>query len=333
MSVLVIAEHDNHSVKPEFSKVLNAAWQLCQSPEMQVPGQECGIDILLLGSVSESLLESLAFNANINKIWVVEGISHVYQALTHLGRCLAGLVQEHGHYTHLVCATTPISKALMPNIAAHLDVDQISNVSAIESADTFVRPIYAGRLLNRVQSQDNIKLLSVVASSFDALPEAKRSERAEVTHVALPEPSESLQGEILNITQTESERPPLQSAKVVVSVGRGLVKSKDDIQRAEQLADSLGAAIGATRAVVDAGWMPNDKQVGQTAKIVSPDLYIALGVSGAAQHLAGMKNSKVIVAVNKDENAPIFKVAHYGLIADLVEVMPALQAQLSDESS
>lgn len=342
MSVLVIAEHENNSVKPEFTKVLRAAWDVTQNRENDVTKD---IHVALIGTVDEALIQYVANVPHVSKVWVLEGVNHAFESLQQVSAGIAQLVQcegansaqaNHG-FSHVICATTPLSKALMPNIAAQLDVDQISNVSSIESDDTYLRPIYAGRLLNRVQSHNAIKLLTIVPSAFEALdntPSVKsalESKTAQIEKRSLNSQSGDAltPAQILRVSKTESERPPLQSAKIVVSVGRGLIKSKDDIAKVEAFADSIGAAIGATRAVVDAGWMPNDKQIGQTAKIVSPDLYIALGISGAAQHLAGMKNSKVIIAVNKDENAPIFNVAHYGLIGDLNEVMPQLQALLS----
>lgn len=317
MSVLVIAEHENNSFKPEFFKALAAAHELNQKQQAEE------IHVFLVGKDCEGLLAQVAAYQPVNKVLVVDAFSHAYESVAEIGKVLAKISPD---YSHVFCATTPLSKALLPNVAALLNVDQISNVAGIETEDTFVRPIYAGRLLNRVKSHNDIKLISIVPSAFDELSSEQLAggEPGEIIRLDASVPSAEKLTDIVNISKSESERPPLQSAKVVVAVGRGLVKSEDDIKKVEAFADSIGAAIGATRAVVDAGWMPNDKQIGQTAKIVSPDLYIALGVSGAAQHLAGMKNSKVIIAVNKDENAPIFSVAHYGLIGDLNEVMPKL---------
>lgn len=313
MSVLVIAEHDNHSFKPEFFKALAAAIQLSEDIHVFMVGKDC-----------EALLTQAASIKPVSKVMVLNAFTHAYESIAEVSKVLAKLGAD---YSHVLCSTTPFSKALLPNVAALMDIEQISNVSDIESEDTFVRPIYAGRLYNRVKSHNGIKLISIVPSAFEALPEEQQmgsDNKAEILQIDASSPAPENVTKIVSVSKTESERPPLQSAKIVVAVGRGLVKSKDDIKRIEEFADSIGAAIGATRAVVDAGWMPNDKQIGQTAKIVSPDLYIALGISGAAQHLAGMKSSKVIVAVNKDENAPIFSVAHYGLIGDLNEVMPKL---------
>lgn len=317
MSVLVIAEHENNSFKPEFFKALAAAHELNQKQQAEE------IHVFLVGKDCEGLLAQVAAYQPVNKVLVVDAFSHAYESVAEIGKVLAKISPD---YSHVFCATTPLSKALLPNVAALLNVDQISNVAGIETEDTFVRPIYAGRLLNRVKSHNDIKLISIVPSAFDELSSEQLAggEPGEIIRLDASVPSAEKLTDIVNISKSESERPPLQSAKVVVAVGRGLVKSEDDIKKVEAFADSIGAAIGATRAVVDAGWMPNDKQIGQTAKIVSPDLYIALGISGAAQHLAGMKNSKVIIAVNKDENAPIFSVAHYGLIGDLNEVMPKL---------
>lgn len=320
MPVLVIAEHENHNFKPEFYKVLAAATQLF--PDVA----SADVHVFVTGKDCQPLLDTAADMAPVTKVINLDAFAHPFESLQTVGEVLHGIADQ---YSHVLCATTPLSKTILPVLAVLLDVDQISNVAQIESSDTFVRPIYAGRLFNRVQSGDAIKLMSIVPSAFDALTNAELEggNRAEISAIGAQMPESSKLTEIVSIKKTESERPPLQSAKVVVSVGRGMVKKPEDVQSVETFADSLGAAIGATRAVVDAGYMPNDKQVGQTAKIVSPDLYIALGISGAAQHLAGMKSSKIIIAVNKDENAPIFSVAHFGLIGDLKDIMP----QLNDE--
>lgn len=320
MPVLVIAEHENHTFKPEFFKVLAAATQLF--PDVA----SADIHVFVVGKDCQPLLEAAANLAPVTKVLNLHTFAHPFESLQQVANTLHGIA---GDYSHVLCSTTPLSKTILPSLAVLLDIDQISNVAQIESQDTFVRPIYAGRLFNRVQSCDAIKLMSIVPSAFDALPNSdlEGGNTAEIQSLSAEMPQAGKLTEIVKISKTESERPPLQSAKVVVSVGRGMVKKPEDVQSVETFADSLGAAIGATRAVVDAGYMPNDKQVGQTAKIVSPDLYIALGISGAAQHLAGMKSSKIIIAVNKDENAPIFSVAHFGLIGDLKEIMPRLNQE------
>lgn len=320
MSVLVIAEHENHSFKPEFFKVLAAATQLFSDPA------SADVHVFVVGQDCQPLLELAANMAPVSKVRHLDTFAHPFESLQQVAQTLHNIA---GDYSHVLCSTTPLSKTILPSLAVLLDIDQISNVAQIETPDTFLRPIYAGRLFNRVQSSDDIKLMSIVPSAFDALPDTALvgGATADIEVLSIDKPGSDKLTEIVKITKTESERPPLQSAKVVVSVGRGMVKKPEDVQSVEAFADSLGAAIGATRAVVDAGYMPNDKQVGQTAKIVSPDLYIALGISGAAQHLAGMKSSKIIIAVNKDENAPIFNVAHFGLIGDLKEVMPRLNQE------
>ncbi len=238
-----------------------------------------------------------------------------------LAESVSGLLAELGSkYTHVFCAATTFGKNIMPRVAALLDVGQLSDVVSIESNDTVIRPIYAGNALARVKSSDPIKVMTIRSSAFDAISIGSET-RAEI--VAIDSEITNLHSEFVSAEKTESERPELPAARVVVSGGRGL-GSKENFELVEKLADKLDGAIGASRAAVDAGFVSNDLQVGQTGKIVAPELYIAVGISGAIQHLAGMKDSKVIVAINSDPEAPIFQVADYGLVGDLFEILPEL---------
>ncbi|HPT49945.1 MAG TPA: FAD-binding protein [Accumulibacter sp.] len=309
MAILVIAEHDNAAVKAATRSAVTAATRIGGDIHLLVAGSDCAAaaaDAGKIGGVSKVLLADAAH----------------YGA--HSAENLAALVQANaGAYSHIVAAATTDGKNFMPRLAALLDVAQVSEIVAVESADTFVRPIYAGNVLATVQSADPVKVITVRATAFEA---AADGGAAMIENLAAG--ADLGQSKLLGRELTKSERPDLTAAKVVVAGGRGLGSGDSFHGLLEPLADKLGAAVGASRAAVDAGFAPNDYQVGQTGKIVAPQLYIAVGISGAIQHLAGMKDSKVIVAINKDPEAPIFQVADYGLVGDLFQVLPALQAEL-----
>ena len=308
MSVLVYAEHDNASLKTETHKLVNAAQKMGGDIHVLVAGEGCQV-----------VAEAAAQIDGVAKVLVADNAAYKHQ----LAENTADLVLElAGDYSHVVAAATTTGKNFMPRVAALLDVAQISDIIGVESEDTFVRPIYAGNAIATVQSSDAKKVITVRAASFDV---ATTGGSAEVTSLDVVKGSEK--SDFVSAELTESERPELTAAEVVISGGRGM-QNGDNFKLLEGIADKLGAAIGASRAAVDAGFVPNDMQVGQTGKIVAPQLYIAVGISGAIQHLAGMKDSKVIVAINKDEEAPIFQVADYGLVGDLFDVLPELENSL-----
>lgn len=308
MSILVIADHHNSDLAPVTASVVAAA--------KAIGGD---IHLLVAGAACQAAAEAGAKLDGVSKVIVADNAVYANQ----LAENTAALVATLGkNYTHILTGATGNGKNFMPRLAALLDVEQISEIISVESADTFKRPIYAGNAIATVQSEDTIKVITVRGTSFDAVAStgsASIEALAEVADAGLS----SFVGEEL----AASDRPELTAAKVVVSGGRG-VGSTEKFDLIFKLADKLGGAVGATRAAVDAGYVANDLQVGQTGKIVAPELYIAAGISGAIQHLAGMKDSKVIVAINKDEEAPIFQVADYGLVADLFEAIPALEQQL-----
>ena len=309
MSVLVYAEHDNATLKGVTLNVIAAA---------QAIGGD--ITVLVAGEGCAAVADEAAKVAGVSKVLLADNAAYTHQ----LAENVAALVAEVGKdYTHILAAATTIGKNFAPRAAALLDVGMISEISSVESADTFKRPIYAGNAIATVQSGDAIKVITVRGTSFDAVAADGGSASVEALGSATDAGISSFVGEEL----AKSDRPELTAAKVVISGGRGM-QNGDNFEMLYTLADKLGAAVGASRAAVDAGFVPNDMQVGQTGKIVAPELYIAVGISGAIQHLAGMKDSKVIVAINKDEEAPIFQVADYGLVADLFEAVPALQSQL-----
>ncbi len=310
MTALVIAEHDNNGLKSATLTTITAATQLGGDVHLLVAGNQCG-----------TLAETAAKVAGIGKVLVADSEQYGHGIAEELAPLVVGLA---GNYGHLLAPATTFGKNLMPRIAALLDVAQISDVIAIESDDTFVHPIYAGNALETVQSGDSIKLLTIRGTAFDSAVTEGGS--AAVDSIDATEAFSKTRFESHELTV--SERPELTSASVVISGGRGM-GSGENFGLIEAVADKLNAAIGASRAAVDAGFVPNDYQVGQTGKIVAPDLYIAVGISGAIQHLAGMKDSKVIVAINKDEDAPIFQVADYGLVADLFDVLPELESSLA----
>lgn len=308
MSVLIVAEHDNNSLKSGTLSAITAGQQLADSVDVLVAGNEC-----------QDAANQAATIEGVNKVIVSDSPHNAHQ----LAESIAPLVAKLGaDYSHILAAASTTGKNLMPRVAALLDVGQISDIIEVNSADTFVRPIYAGNALATVQSEDSVKVITVRTTAFEEAGSGG-SATIESTDFAVSQDQSSFVSEELAI----SERPELTSASIVISGGRGM-QNGENFALLEKVADKLGAAIGASRAAVDAGFVPNDMQVGQTGKIVAPDLYIAVGISGAIQHLAGMKDSKVIVAINKDAEAPIFQVADYGLVADLFLVLPELESKL-----
>ncbi len=309
MSVLVVADHDNQNLKPVTLNVLGAAKQIGGDIVVLVAGENCG-----------AVAEQAAKAEGVSKVLVADNAAYGH----HLAENMALLVTEIAKdYTHILAPANTFGKDFMPRVAALLDVAQISDIVKVVSPDTFVRPFYAGNALATVQSEDPIKVITVRGTAFD--PVATEGGSAAVEKLDIVKDagvSEFVKEEI-----AKSDRPDLTSARVVVSGGRGM-QNGENFKMLYELADKLGGAVGASRAAVDAGFVPNDLQVGQTGKIVAPDLYIAVGISGAIQHLAGMSGSKVIVAINKDEDAPIFQVADYGLVADLFEAVPELISKL-----
>ncbi|MCY4282863.1 MAG: FAD-binding protein [Gammaproteobacteria bacterium] len=310
MGILVIAEHDNHSIKAATLNTLGAAVQLGADLTLLVAGSDCRA-AAAAGARIAGVSRVLHADAPHYEHGLAEELAPLVAA------CCSGM-------THALAPANTFGKNLMPRVAALLDVGMVADIVGIETTATFVRPIYAGNALATVQSKDALKVITVRATNFDAVA-ADGGTAAVETADNLPEPV-GLSG-FVSLESPASERPELTSAKVILSGGRGF-GSGENFHLLEDLADKLGAAIGASRAAVDAGYVSNDYQVGQTGKIVAPDLYIAIGISGAIQHLAGMKESKVIVAINKDEEAPIFEVADYGLVADLFEALPELSAEL-----
>jgi electron transfer flavoprotein alpha subunit len=309
MSTLVIAEHDNGSLKGATLNAVTAA-------------QELGgdVDILVAGANCDGAAQAAAAVAGIGKVLVADNAAYEHQ----LAENVSLLVAEVGAaYDNIVAAATTNGKNIMPRVAALLDVAQISEITDVVSADTFQRPIYAGNVIATVQSSDAKKVITVRATGFDAAAAEGGSATVEAVDAVHDAGISTFVGEEV----AESDRPDLTAASVVISGGRGM-QNGENFKLLDGIADKLGAAIGASRAAVDAGFVPNDMQVGQTGKIVAPDLYIAVGISGAIQHLAGMKDSKVIVAINKDEDAPIFQVADYGLVADLFDVLPELESKI-----
>ena len=308
MKTLVIAEHDNGALKPETSKTINAAIQ------MGFP-----VDVLVAGENIASMSETISSIEGVASVLVADNAAYAHQLAESMTDLVMSLTDS---YSHIVASATTTGKNFMPRVAALLDVAQISEIIDVIDADTFKRPIYAGNAIATVKSLDSKKVITVRASSFDL-----QGEQAAVSINTLDTVSDSQLSTFVSVEQTESERPELTAAEVVISGGRGM-QNGENFALLNGIADKLGAAIGASRAAVDAGFVPNDMQVGQTGKIVAPNLYIAVGISGAIQHLAGMKDSKVIVAINKDPDAPIFQVADYGLVADLFDVLPQLENAL-----
>lgn len=309
MSILVIAEHDNASLKGATLNTIAAASKIGGDIDVLVAGSNCG-----------AVAEAAAKVAGVSKVLVADNSAYEYQLAENMGELVAELGKN---YSHILAAATTTGKDFLPRAAALLDVGMVSEIISVESADTFTRPIYAGNAIATVQTSDSIKVLTVRSTGFDAAAAEGGSAAVEAVDVVKENAVASFVGEEL----AKSDRPELTGAKIVISGGRGM-QNGDNFEMLYKVADKLGAAVGASRAAVDAGFVPNDLQVGQTGKIVAPDLYIAVGISGAIQHLAGMKDSKVIVAINKDEEAPIFQVADYGLVADLFEAVPELENAL-----
>ncbi|MFL6651465.1 MAG: electron transfer flavoprotein subunit alpha/FixB family protein [Sulfurifustaceae bacterium] len=309
MTALVIAEHDNKLLRSSTLNAIAAATKLGGEVHVLVAGQQCG-----------PVVEAAKKIAGVAKVRVADAAQYKDGLAENVAALVVAIAKE---YSHILTPATTFGKNFLPRVAALLDVAQISDIVGVQSADTFVRPIYAGNALATVQSSDPIKVMTVRTTAFDAAPATGGSAAAENISAAADTGLSKLLGQEL----TKSERPELAGAKIVVSGGRG-VGSADNFKIIAQLADKLGAAVGASRAAVDAGFAPNDYQVGQTGKIVAPDLYVAVGISGAIQHLAGMKDSRVIVAINKDADAPIFQVADYGLVADLFQAVPELMSEL-----
>ncbi len=310
MSILVIADHNHSSLKAATLSTLGAAQKIGGDITVLVIGQDCS------GAAEEAAK--------------IAGVSAVLKAdAPEFGHKLAEniaplIVQLAADYTHVLASATTYGKNIMPRAAALLDVQQISDISAVIDADTFERPVYAGNALAVVKSSDAKKLITVRGTTFDAVSAEGGS--ASVSDVAST--GDAGLSSFVSVEQSKSDRPELTAARIVVSGGRGLGSGENYTNIIDPLADKLGAAVGASRAAVDAGYVPNDYQVGQTGKVVAPDLYMAIGISGAIQHLAGMKDSKVIVAINKDEDAPIFQIADYGLVADLFDAVPELTEKL-----
>ena len=309
MSILVIAEHDNNNLKGATLNTVAAAKELGSEITLLVAGS----DIASVTSEAQQLngvTKILACDDNLYQNSLAEELSNLVLSLA-------------GSFSYILAPATTFGKNLLPRISAKLDVQQISDIISVESEDTFKRPIYAGSCIATVKSNDSVKLITVRTTAFD--PVSSDNSGVEVETIQTVDAANI--SEFVSEELAKSDRPELTSANIVISGGRGM-QSGDNFHLLDSIADKLGAAVGASRAAVDAGFVPNDYQVGQTGKIVAPDLYIAVGISGAIQHLAGMKDSKVIVAINKDEDAPIFQVADYGLVSDLFNALPELDAKL-----
>ncbi len=310
MSILVVAEHESGHLKSSTLNVVTAATRIGAPVTVLVAG----------GASARPAAEAAAKVAGVARVLLAEDALYEHPLAETMAELVLGLASG---FTHVLAAATTFGKNLLPRVAAVLDVAQVSEIVQVVSPDTFIRPIYAGNALATVQSKDAVKVITVRTTGFEAAAATGGSAAIESVSAAANPGSSSFLGQQLS----KSERPELTAARIVVSGGRGM-QSGDNFHLLEAIADKLGAAVGASRAAVDAGFVPNDFQVGQTGKIVAPDLYIAVGISGAIQHLAGMKDSKVIVAINKDEEAPIFQVADYGLVADLFKALPELAAAL-----
>jgi electron transfer flavoprotein alpha subunit len=308
--VLVVAEHDNQSLKAGVLNTIQAARKIASE-----------VVVLVAGHEASSVAQAAAQVEGVSKVLHADAAQYAHALAENIANLVLSIAKE---YTHILAPASTFGKNFLPRVAALLDVAQVSDVIQVVDADTFVRPIYAGNVLATVKSSDTIKILTIRTTGFDAVAATGGCAAIE----SLAAQADSGLASFVEQTLTKSDRPELGAAKIIVSGGRGM-GSSENFAILEALADKLGAAIGASRAAVDAGYVPNDYQVGQTGKIVAPQLYIAVGISGAIQHLAGMKDSKVIVAINKDEEAPIFQVADYGLVADLFAAVPELTQALS----
>ncbi|MEM5527817.1 FAD-binding protein [Gammaproteobacteria bacterium AS21] len=308
MSILVIAEHDNETLKSATLNTVTAALAI-----------GADVDVLVAGHNCDGVAQQAAKIAGVKNVLVADNALYANQLAENMRALIVELAQGR---THILAPASTSGKNIMPGVAALLDVAQISEIISVQSADVFERPIYAGNAIAKVESFDAIKVLTVRTTAFDEAALTGSAALQVVDNVC-----DDGKSQFIGETVVESERPELTSAKIIISGGRGMGNG-ENFSLLEAVADKLGAAVGASRAAVDAGFVSNDMQVGQTGKIVAPDLYIAVGISGAIQHLAGMKDSKVIVAINKDEEAPIFSIADYGLVADLFDVVPQLEASL-----
>ena len=316
MTILVMAEHNNATIKGATLNAVAAAAMLAT-----FTGKE--IHILIVGHHAQAAAEAASKIAGVSKVLLADALQLAEQLAENVEATVLTIARN---YSHILAPATAWGKNVAPRVAAKLDVAQVSEITAVVSADTFERPIYAGNAIAAVQSADPIKVITVRGTAFDAVSAVGGSAQIELIEAA-PDAGIS---QLVSPAVTKLDRPELTSATIVVSGGRGLGSSENFMRVLDPLADKLGAALGASRAAVDAGYVPNDYQVGQTGKIVAPQLYVAVGISGAIQHLAGMKDSKVIVAVNKDPDAPIFSVADYGLVGDLFSVVPELTAALGE---
>jgi electron transfer flavoprotein alpha subunit len=310
MATLLLAEHDNKTLKDATNKALTAAKQM---------GGD--VHVLVAGSGAKAVADAAAKLDGVTKVLVADGAAYEHALAEPTAALIVSLAPN---YDAIVSPATTTGKNVMPRVAALLDVMQISDVTKVVAPDTFERPIYAGNAIQTVKSKDAKKVITVRTSTFQATPHGASAAPVESAAAAADPAISSFVGEELS----KSERPELTSARIIISGGRAMQNRENFTKYIEPVADKLGAAMGASRAAVDAGYAPNDWQVGQTGKVVAPELYIAVGISGAIQHLAGMKDSKVIVAINKDEEAPIFQVADYGLVADLYQALPELAAEL-----
>ena len=309
MSILVIAEHDNAQLRASTLHTIGAA--------KAIGGD---VNVLVAGGGCAAVAQAAAQIPGVAKVLLADAPHYKDELAENIAALVVGIARDYGH---VLAPATTFGKNFLPRVAALLDVAQVSDIVAVKSPDTFVRPIYAGNALATVQSKDPIKVVTVRSTAFEAVPSSGGSATVET----LPAAADTGLSRMVGRELTKTERPELTAARVVVSGGRGM-GSGENFKLLEPLADRLNAAMGASRAAVDAGFVPNDWQVGQTGKIVAPELYIAVGISGAIQHLAGMKDSRVIVAINKDEEAPIFQVADYGIVGDLFKVVPELVQEL-----